>query len=93
MNKRAMKQKAKMRRTRKAMLLLIRHQARNWRRWHTYYWADAALQDLYAVHVMPGIYYRWLFRTCMWLASHTAFHRLADRAIHTIPLAIRFEAA
>jgi hypothetical protein len=43
--------------------------------------------------VMPRIYYRWLHTICLKMSDFRAFHRLAYKLIHTIPLRIRFEVA
>jgi hypothetical protein len=58
-----------------------------------YYWADAQCYALRTVAIMPMIYYRFLFRICMWLASYDRWGRVANRGIHTIPYHIRFNVA
>jgi hypothetical protein len=82
-----------MKRIKKALLLPVRSMAYRWNRLGTYYWADEKLNDLQTVHVMPKLYYRWLYQGCLWLAESARFRRLADRAIHTIPYHIRFHVA
>jgi len=82
-----------MKRLKKAILLPVRNMAYRWNRLRTYYWADEKLNELRTVHVMPNLYYRWLYQGCMWLAETGKFRRLADRAIHTIPYHIRFYVA
>jgi hypothetical protein len=42
---------------------------------------------------MPELYYRWLYIAGMWLIEFSSFQPLANRAIHTIPLHIRFKVA
>ena len=83
----------KMKRLKKAILLPVRTMAYRWNRLHTYYWADKKLHELRTIYVMPKFYYRWLYRTCLWLAENKKFRRLADRAIHTIPYHVRFHVA
>ncbi len=82
-----------MKRLKKAVLLPIRHMAHRWRRLSLYYWAERQLFDLQAVWVMPIWYYRWLFHTCMWMVDFKICQRVVNRAIHTIPYPVRFEAA
>ena len=82
-----------MKRVKKAMLLPLRFMAYRRNRLRTYYWADSQLHELRTVYVMPNLYYRWLYQTCMVLAETRKFRRLADRAMHTIPYHIRFHVA
>lgn len=58
-----------------------------------YYWSESGLYPLWAVVVMPTVYYRWLYRLCIWMVDYRKFRRVADMAIHTIPYHIRFEVA
>ena len=58
-----------------------------------YYWSEEGLYPLRTVVVMPKLYYRWLYRLCVWMLNFRNFRWLADMAIHTIPYHIRFEVA
>jgi hypothetical protein len=80
-------------RIQKALLLTLRRVACRSNCLPLYYWSDLKLYGLRTVCVMPGWYYRWLYHTCMRLADFNRFSRLADRAIHTIPLSVRFAVA
>jgi hypothetical protein len=82
-----------MKRLKKAALLIIRNRAHRWKKTRLYYWADDALYRFQSVSVMPELYYRWLFSVSMQLVESSRFQRLANRAIHTIPLHIRFKVA
>jgi hypothetical protein len=82
-----------MRRVKKAFLLPLRSVARHANHLELYYWSELKLYELRTLGVMPRWYYRWLYNTCLWLVEFRRFRRLADRAIHTIPLNIRFEVA
>lgn len=80
-------------RLKKAALLVIRKMAHRERFTALYYWADLKVFRLRMVHVMPDLYYRWLYHTCMWLVEHRKCGKLADMAIHRIPFHVRFEEA
>lgn len=80
-------------RLKKAVLLVIRKMALREGFTALYYWADLELFRLRMVYVMPDLYYRWLYHTCMWLVEHRKYMKLADMAIHRIPFHIRFEVA
>jgi len=82
-----------MKRIKKAVLIPIRRMACRSSLLQIYYWADSKLNELSAVCVMPRLYYRALYSTCMWLVEFGKFQRFADRAIHTIPYNVRFEVA
>ena len=82
-----------MKRLKKAILLQIRAFANRWNRNKIYYWAEWELHQLADVTIMPSTYYKWLFGVSMKLAEYKMTQRLADRAIHTIPLNIRFSVA
>ena len=80
-------------RLKKAALLVVRKMTQRNRFLALYYWADLELYRLRMVQVMPNIYYRWLYHTCMWLVERRKFKKLADIAIHRIPFHVRFELA
>ncbi len=80
-------------RLKKAVLLVIRKMAHREGFMALYYWADLELFRLRMVHIMPNLYYRWLYHTCMWLVEHRKCRKLADMAIHRIPFHVRFEVA
>ena len=82
-----------MKRLVKAVLMTVRKLAYRCNRIKLYYWADHYLYDLRTVTVMPNIYYRFLFRASMRLAESSRYRRLADKAIHTIPIHVRFDVA
>jgi hypothetical protein len=82
-----------MKRLRKAILLPVRFFAYRWNRLKLYYWAEEELFELRNVHVMPTLYYRWLFHFSMRIVNVDRFRRLADKAIHTIPYSVRFDVA
>ncbi|MBL0715461.1 MAG: hypothetical protein JJV98_17365 [Desulfosarcina sp.] len=82
-----------MKRMKKVVLLSVKRIAYQWKLLRLYYLADRKLYELQAVCVMPDWYYRWLYHACMWLMGYRKFHRLADRAIHTIPYHVRFKVA
>jgi hypothetical protein len=75
------------------VLLLFRTMALRARFMPLYYWADFELYRLRMVQVMPNLYYRTLYHTCMWLVEHRRCPKLADMAIHRIPFHVRFEEA
>jgi len=77
----------------KAILLPLRVTAYRLKLLRLYYWADHELSAMRAVYVMPGWYYRSLYRACLWIVRFQTFRRLADRAIHTIPYHVRFKMA
>ena len=79
-----------MKRIKKAVLVPLRRMALQWNRMRLYYWADNELYELRSVFVLPTLYYRWLYYFCMRIVEFRKFQRIADRAIHTIPLQIRF---
>ena len=80
-----------MKRIEKALLLTARKSAYKWNLLTLYYWSDQRLSELRGVYVMPKVYYRWLYRSSMWLAGYRNFQKLGNWAIHTIPLHIRFQ--
>jgi hypothetical protein len=82
-----------MKRLKKAALLHIRKMAYQWKRLRLYYWADMQLDELRTVCVMPKWYYRRLYHACLWLVTFRKLQPMANRAIHTIPLHVRFELA
>ena len=82
-----------MKRLRKAILLPVRRVAYRWNRLKLYYWAEQELYEMRNVHVMPKVYYRWLFRISMRIVHMDRFRRFADKAIHTIPYSVRFDVA
>lgn len=82
-----------MKRLRKAILLPVRRCAYRWNRARLYYWAEQELSELRTINVMPRLYYKALYRGCMWLNDYSKFRRLADKAIHTIPYQVRFDMA
>jgi hypothetical protein len=82
-----------MKRLKKAILLMIRNRAYRWKKTRLYYWADGELHGFQSVTVMPELYYRWLFIVSMRLVEFSRFQQMASRAIHTIPLHIRFRVA
>jgi hypothetical protein len=82
-----------MRRLKKAFLLIVRTITYRKNMARLYYWAEAEMVELNSVHLMPRFYYRWLFQACMRLVNVRHCHRLAERAIHSIPYHIRFEMA
>ncbi len=82
-----------MNRLKKLMLLPVKRIAYRMRFIRLYYWSEGALYPLRAVVVLPKFYYRWLYRVCILMAEARAFRRLAYRAIHTIPLHVRFKVA
>ena len=71
----------------------VRHLAYRWKLLQLFYWADAELDALRTVTVMPEFYYRCLFRISMRLIQTKQLRRLAGRAIHTIPYHVRFNVA
>lgn len=77
----------------KAFFLLIRVTMHYCKWLRLYYWSEFNLHELRGTYVMPRAYYHWLYHTCMWLIRFKRFHRIADRAIHTIPYCIRFHEA
>lgn len=78
-------------RIKKAILVTLRSMGYHSNRLRLYYWSEIKLYELRTVYIMPRWYYRWLYHTCEWLVEFSKFRRLADRAIHTIPLHVRFE--
>lgn len=74
----------------KAFLLLLRSTTHSFKLLRLYYWSEFNLQELKGIYVMPGAYYHWLYKTCMWLIKFKGLQRIANRAIHTIPYCIRF---
>lgn len=80
-------------RLKKAVLLGIRKMAHRERFTALYYWADLEVFRLRMVQVMPDLFYRWLYHTCMWLIEHRKCGKFADRAMHRIPFHVRFEVA
>jgi hypothetical protein len=80
-------------RLKKALLIPIRKMACQQKRLRLYYWADMKLDELRTVSVMPKWYYRRLYHACVWLVAFRKFQPMANRAIHTIPLHVRFELA
>lgn len=82
-----------MKRLKKFILLQIRAFAKRWNRNKLYYWAEWEIHTLADVTIMPSTYYKMLFGVSMKLVKYKMTRRLADRAIHTIPLNIRFSVA
>lgn len=82
-----------MNRLKKIALLPVRRISYYMRLTRPYYWSEQGLYPLRAVYIMPKLYYRCLYRLCVWLVDFKKFRRLADKAIHTIPYHIRFEVA
>ena len=82
-----------MNRLKKAALLAVKGISYHVRIMRLYYWSEEELYPLRAVVIMPNVYYRWLYRVCVWMLDFRKFRRLADMAIHTIPYHIRFEMA
>jgi len=80
-------------RVKKAVLQAIRKMAQYAGFLRLYYWSDFTLLQFREVCVMPIIYYRCLYRACMWLVEHRKLKKLANMAIHTIPYHVRFEVA
>lgn len=79
-----------MKRMKKAMLLPIRGLAYHWKFLRLFYWSEKELFELRTVCCMPIQYYRWLYRVCLWLIGFSQLRKLANKAIHTIPLQVRF---
>jgi len=77
-------------RIKKIVLLPLKRISYRMRFIRLYYWCEKALYPLQTVIVLPKFYYRWLYRLCIWMVASRRFQRLAYRAIHTIPLHIRF---
>ena len=82
-----------MNRLKKFALLPVKRVSYRMRLLRLYYWSENTLYPLQSVYVLPKFYYRWLYGVCIWMVDFSKLHRLADRAIHTIPYHIRFELA
>jgi len=82
-----------MNRLRKSILLPARYFSYRFRWLKVYYWADKKLFALGNTLVLPVWYYVWLFHFSMKLLGYKALHKIADKAIHTIPYNIRFLAS
>ena len=82
-----------MKRLKKTILLQVRKAAHLSSQWRLYYWAEWQLFELRTVCILPGWYYKGLYRVCMWLLKYRRFHGVADRTIHTIPYTVRFRLA
>ena len=77
----------------KAVLLFVRTTAYRANALRLYYWSDNQLSGMWSVHVLPGWYYRCLYKCCMGLIRVKMCRRLANWGIHNIPLRLRFEIA
>jgi hypothetical protein len=82
-----------MKRVEKAILPTVRNLAHKLKNDRIYYWSDSRLREIGSVMVMPRFYYHGLYSLCLAMAEVNALQRLADKAIHTIPLRVRFEIA
>ena len=82
-----------MQRISKIIVLIIRQVTYRLNHLRLYYWCERKLLEWNGISLMPRWYYRCLFNTCIWLVKFARFRKIADHAIHKIPLAIRFEMA
>ena len=79
-----------MKRIKKLVLLQVRSLSLRCNHMKLYYWTEIKLFKLRSITILPEFYYRFLFGMSMRLVRVNHFQTFANKAIHTIPLHIRF---